>query len=161
MIDTETLLSIVTVAVLLILGFTVGRMRERAHIASLERRERENADILVSNLRTPTNPERIERVGLVCGEMVVATDYFKTFVSGYRKLFGGEMRSYESLATRARREAVLRMVEQARQAGATEVWNVRVETANIGGIQQQAGAVMCEVFAYGTAVIRRRADGQA
>lgn len=153
--DIGSLLSIGIVTALLILGFAVGRLRERKHFASLDRREREYADILVTNLKSPSDPDSVTRAWLVCGEAVIATDYFKTFVSSYKKIFGGELRSYETLSRRARREAVLRLIEQARAAGAQEVWNVRIETSNIGGIQQQAGAVMCEAFAYGTALLRR------
>lgn len=151
----ETIISLVGVVVFLILGVSIGSMRERAHLASLAQRETASRDMLVTNLRFPTEPETIVSVTLVGGDVVIATDYFKTFVSGYRKLIGGEMRAYETLVRRARREATLRMIENARAMGAREVWNVRIEMPNVGGLQAQGG-VMCEAFAYGTAVIRGR-----
>jgi len=86
---------------------------------------------------------------LVAGSVVIATDYFKVFAAGLRGLFGGELRTYRSLMSRARREALVRMLEQAKQAGAQAVWNVRFETSTIEGKRRAGGA---EVLAYGTAL---------
>ena len=92
---------------------------------------------------------------LVSGSVVISIDYFKQFVAGLRNLFGGRVTAYESLLERARREAILRMKEQARDLGADSVWNVRLETAAIsqGAQRQQVGSM--EVMAYGTALIRK------
>ena len=55
---------------------------------------------------------------------------------------------------RARREAVLRMKEDAKARGATSVWNIRLETASIAkGARQNTASV--EVMAYGTALTPR------
>ena len=62
---------------------------------------------------------------IVLGEVVIASDYFKTFVAWLRKLFGGELRTYETMMSRARREAKLRMLEQADDFGAELVVNTR------------------------------------
>ena len=71
-----------------------------------------------------------------------------------RMLAGGSLTSYESLVDRARREAVLRMKDQARRAGADSVFDVRLETASISkGEREAVGSV--EVLAYGTALRRR------
>ncbi|PSN14211.1 hypothetical protein C7271_21855, partial [filamentous cyanobacterium CCP5] len=48
----------------------------------------------------------------------------------------------------ARREAILRMKADARRWGATQIVNVRIETAELGGKTGQLIAV--EVIAYGT-----------
>ena len=68
---------------------------------------------------------------LVIGQVVIATDYYKTFVTQLRNLVGGEMKSAMSLMSRARREAMVRLLEQARTRGATEVWNVRLQFTSI------------------------------
>lgn len=154
--DLQTILSFAPVLVLLVLGYTVGRYREHRHIASIDRRELAMRDIGVANLRTIADPESVAQTVLVCGEAVIAADYFKTFIMGLKKIIGGGMPAYESMVMRGRREALLRLLDSARALGAHEVWNVRFEMPNIGGIQQQAGAVMVEVLAYGTAVVRRR-----
>ena len=85
------------------------------------------------------------------GNVVVSVDYFKRFLAGLRALVGGRIRSYESLVDRARREAILRMKEQAMERGAIVVTAVRIETSSISKGQGQAiGSI--EVLAYGTAI---------
>jgi len=150
----EYLFQIVPVAVFLILGYTVGTARERRHFASLARREREFSDLGIVSLKTVTSPETVKQAAMVSGEAVIATDYFKGFAANLRNIIGGEMRSYETLMRRARREATLRMLAQARAIGASEVWNVRFETSNIRSSARRSPAVSVEVFAFGTAVVR-------
>lgn len=142
------------VAALLALGFFVGSMRERSHLRSLDRREQEYSDISSTNLRMVTSPESVSEAGMVLGEAVIATDYFKTFAAALRKLVGGELKTYETLLRRARREATLRMLEEARRMGASEVWNVRYETSNITSASRRSPGASVEVFAFGTAVVR-------
>jgi uncharacterized protein YbjQ (UPF0145 family) len=55
---------------------------------------------------------------------------------------------------RARREATLRLLQHARDLGATEVWNVRYETSNIMSASRRSPGVSVEIFAFGTAVTR-------
>ncbi len=66
--------------------------------------------------------------------------------AGLKNLVGGELRAYTELMTEARREALERMIEQARQLNANAVVNVRFATTNVA-----SGAA--ELHAYGTAVI--------
>lgn len=140
---------------LLGLGYAVGRWREHRHLASIVRREGQFADMIVTNLKTGTNPNQVRTAGYVSGDAVIATDYFKTFAANIRNIIGGEVRAFETLMNRARREARLRMLEQARLMGATEVWNVRLETSNIrSGGSRNNKAVSVEVFAFGTAIVR-------
>jgi uncharacterized protein YbjQ (UPF0145 family) len=89
---------------------------------------------------------------LVIGSVVVSIDYFKRFLAGLRNLFGGRVTAYETLLDRARREALLRMKEQAEAAGAKLVFNVKYETSSISkGRKDTVGSV--EMLAYGTALI--------
>jgi uncharacterized protein YbjQ (UPF0145 family) len=89
---------------------------------------------------------------MVTGSVVISVDYFKRFVAGLRKLVGGRVTTYETLLDRARREAILRMKERAKDLGAYIVFNVKIETASISkGRKQTVGSV--EVLAYGTALI--------
>ena len=148
-------LQVVPGTVLLILGFVVGRWRERSHFQSLIRREADFQDLSIVNLKTVPHPEQVDRAELVCGDAVIATDYFKGFSARLKSIVGGELRSYETLMERARREATLRLLEQARGIGATEVWNIRYETSNIRSASRRNPAVSVEVFAFGTAVVRR------
>ena len=137
------------------LGFFIGSWRERRHLASLDHREPQYADITIRNVKTVPDPHAVTHSALVMGEAVIATDYFKSFAASLRNIVGGEMKTYETLMKRARREATLRMLEQARRAGATEIWNVRYETSNIRSSARGRTQSPCvEVFAFGTAVRR-------
>ena len=138
--------------ILLILGLVVGSSVEASHLRRLAVSERALSHIMVSDLkRLPANWDASGGV-LVVGETVIATDYFKVFVASLRNLFGGRIRSYETLVERARREAMVRMLQQAQAAGANVVWSVRIETATIQGKQQgKSGGI--EVLAYGTAMV--------
>lgn len=136
---------------LILVGLIVGKGIEMHHFRRLDEREAEYKDMVVTNLKTIPPQLENSQPFLVMGSAVIATDYFKVFVAGLRNLFGGEMKSYITLMDRARREAMLRMLQQAREQGARVVWNVRYETACTGGQQKKRpGGV--EILAYGTAL---------
>ncbi len=142
--------------VLIGLGYTVGRWREQSHLKSLAIREEALGHIVVTDLNTVADPETASSGCLVMGEAVIATDYFKSIATQLRNLIGGEMKSMQSLVDRARREAIVRMLQQADRAGATEVHNVRLETSNIrSATSQNKAAISVEMLAFGTAIVRR------
>ncbi|MBN1818684.1 MAG: heavy metal-binding domain-containing protein [Sedimentisphaerales bacterium] len=135
---------------LVMVGLIVGKSIENSHLRNLAAREEQYKGIVACNLKRIPPGLNIQQAFLVTGSAVIATDYFKVFAAGLRNLFGGEMKSYRSLMERARREAMLRMMEQAAQAGAKIIWNVRYETTCISGQEKnKPGGV--EVIAYGTA----------
>jgi uncharacterized protein YbjQ (UPF0145 family) len=141
---------IIVTIVLVALGFLFGRRAEKKHYASLiEREEKLNALPVIAS-RIPPYDAPYEQT-LVSGSVVIANDYFKAFVAGLRNLFGGKVRSYETLLDRARREAVLRMKVDAKKLGAEYVFNVKFETSNISG-QYSKKLPIIEVHAYGTAL---------
>tara|TARA_B100001105_G_C22118560_1_gene326510 strand:+ start:295 stop:525 length:231 start_codon:yes stop_codon:yes gene_type:complete len=74
-----------------------------------------------------------------------------------RNIFGGRVGAYESLLDRARREAVLRMQDEACQLGAETIYNVKYETSRIGE-NAAKGLGSVEVLAYGTALIASTAS---
>lgn len=136
---------------LIVVGYVVGRALEQRHYASIRARERELLSVVALNTRYL--PEGVQARGatVVSGSVVVSSDYFKTFVAGFRSLVGGRVRGYEALLERARREALLRMKQQARDAGSTLVLGVRFHTTRVAGAQTPS----VEVMAYGTAVDTR------
>jgi uncharacterized protein YbjQ (UPF0145 family) len=138
----------------LLSGYGIGRWIESRHYAQL--RERERALQPVIALSTRWVPAGVAARGstLVSGSVVVSTDAFKRFVAGFRALFGGQLRGYETLLDRARREAVLRMKQQAQTAGARLVIGVRLHTTQVTGTSTPA----VEVMAFGTALFE---DGPA
>lgn len=140
------------ILLLLLLGYGFGRFAEYRHYRSILEREDALGDLIV--VCSKRLPESIDapRTRLVMGNVVVSVDYFKRFVAHLRMIFGGRVHTYESLLDRGRREAILRMQDQASALGATMIFNTRFETSSISkGQQQSVGSV--EVLAYGTAVI--------
>ena len=133
---------------LLLLGYGAGRWQERRHFRSIRLREEALRHIVALNTRYV--PEGVAATGaqLVTGGVVVSSDYFKTFVAGFRAFFGGRFRGYETLLERARREALLRLKEDAQAAGATLVIGVRFQSTTIAG----SSTPSVEVLAFGTAL---------
>lgn len=148
----DLLLPLVFFVLPLALGFFVGRHFERKHYASIIERETAPGQVLVFAERRPSEQTPAPGTQLVTGSVVISADYFKQFVAGLRMLLGGRLNTYESLLDRARREALLRMREQARSLGATQVFNVKLETMSISGRGPGSVAAL-EVLAYGTAII--------
>jgi uncharacterized protein YbjQ (UPF0145 family) len=135
---------------LLVLGYGVGHFLEKRHFKSIEQREQALLHLVTTSSRYPVGDlPHITHSELVKGSCCISVDYFKRIVAGLRKLFGGNLRSYESLLDRSRREAILRLKESC--PGATQIINLRIETSSIfKGHAQQTGTV--EVLAYGTAI---------
>ena len=133
---------------LLALGYFVGRLLERRHYASIRLRERELQAIVALTTRYVPEGVAVRSACLVSGSIVVSSDYFKTFVAGFRNLVGGRFRGYESLLERARREALLRLKLQAREQGSTLVIGLRFHTTRVAS----ASIPSVEVMAYGTAL---------
>ena len=138
--------------VLLLLGYGFGRYAESRHYKSIRHREIKLNQIpaVASRVPPPGRPDLQSQ--LVTGSVVVSVDYFKRFLASLRNIFGGRISSYESLLDRARREAILRMKQQAKELNAELVFNIKMETASIHkGQGNTIGSV--EVLAYGTALI--------
>ena len=102
--------------------------------------------MLLSNLETIPNRRIVKHLGLVQGSTVRAKHVGRDFMAGLKNLVGGELKGYTELLYESRDQALDRMMEQARQAGANAVLNVRFSTSSVA-----AGAA--EIFAYGTAVV--------
>ncbi|WP_425397873.1 YbjQ family protein [Aeoliella sp.] len=146
------------VTFMLALGFFVGGWQERSHIKKLDDRESANGDFLITQGKTAYNvsPDGPPPTILI-GESVIASDYLKTFLAGLRNLFGGEVKSYQTLMDRARREALQRIVEQARAGGYNAVCNVRMQAADVGGSTSMGkkAMVMAAILASATAYHRQ------
>jgi uncharacterized protein YbjQ (UPF0145 family) len=150
-------LNLIVFLAVIAVGYVVGRRNERAHLRDLARREQELREITTFATRYPPLTGGALDPVLVSGSAVIAADSFKMFVAGLRKLVGGRFTAYENLVARTRREALLRMKAQARAAGCSMIFNVRVETTNIMS-GNRGGSTAVEVFAYGTAFAPGAAD---
>ena len=147
-------LDIIIFLTLVALGYTAGSIAEKRHYKSIVRREKEMLKMQVVTAEPKLPEEKIREVFLVSGNAVISIDYFKRLLAQLRNIFGGRVKSYESLVDRARREAILRMKEQARVKGAKAVVNFRLETSAIGQSANRKKSIgSIEAIAYGTAVV--------
>ena len=137
---------------LLTLGYFAGLHFERRHFEDIKRRERKTLFVPLVTFGAKQTLPTAQTAELFIGSVVVSTDYFKSFTASLRNLIGGRIVVYESLLDRGRREALLRMKEQAIVWGATQIVNVRLETSNIGSKTTNNGLVAIEVIAYGTGI---------
>lgn len=136
---------------LLVIGYVSGTIVEKRHYTSIREREKELQSLPTIALKKPLNEEGITATRLVNGNVVISIDFFKKFLAGLINFFGGNISSYETLVDRARREAILRLKEDAK--GADEIINLRIETSSITkNTNSNVGAV--EVLAFGTAIYR-------
>ncbi|NOQ42040.1 MAG: heavy metal-binding domain-containing protein [Desulfuromusa sp.] len=140
--------------VLAILGYTAGSLAEKRHYRSIIKREKELLKMAVVTAEGSFPPGKVRKSALVTGSVVVSIDYFKRLLAILRNIFGGRVKSYESLVDRARREAILRMKESAKKQGASMIINMRLETATIGRNANKKKTVgSIEAIAYGTAIV--------
>jgi|TARA_B100002049_G_scaffold2073_2_gene1491 uncharacterized protein YbjQ (UPF0145 family) len=101
--------------------------------------------MLCSNTEDIPGQQIVEFYGVVTGSTVRAKHIGRDIAAGLKNFVGGELKGYTELLQEARKEALHRMMEQARSVGANAVINVRFGTSSVA-----QGAA--ELFAYGTAV---------
>ncbi|MCH9814028.1 MAG: YbjQ family protein [Epsilonproteobacteria bacterium] len=136
---------------LLSIGYISGSRIEKRHYKRIREREEEFKSLPVVDLKKAWDEESIKSVKLVNGSVVISIDFFKKFLAGLINFFGGNISAYETLVDRARREAILRLKEDADDA--SEIINLRIETSSISkNTKNSVGAI--EVLAYGTAIYR-------
>lgn len=136
---------IVLFLILFSVGWGFGRHIEQKHLRELDQKEKQ-----FSHIRIDTNRfvETSAYGQMISSNVVISHDYFKYVLATIRNFFGGRLVSYESVVERARREAVVRLKQEAHVMGANHIMGVRLSTTELG---MQGG--MVEVFAYGTAII--------
>ena len=148
------LIQVLGVVLLLVLGYLFGRVAERQHYKRIIKREEELQHLpVVASRYPPVDREYSQR--LVSGNVVVASDYFKSFLANLINIFGGRVTPFESMLDRARRESILRMKDEAIKMNAAYVFNIKFDTTRIA-----TGKVAAmEVVAYGTAMIPKDSSG--
>ena len=148
--STELIVGLAIPVLLIVIGRIVGSAIERKHFEDIARREAQFRSQPALSIKLVDAPRSIHSAALASGSVVVSVDHFKRFISGFRMIFGGEIRSFSSLVERARREAVLRMKES--QPNADAYLNTRIETSTISSTRGEQGMGTIEVLAYATAV---------
>jgi uncharacterized protein YbjQ (UPF0145 family) len=138
------------VLALFVISLITGKLIERKHFRSLDLREEAVEDQILKTTKSISSEiAAVGEIRLVCGEAVIAAEFFRWIMGAFKSLFGGPIRSYESIIDRARREALLRMRKAA--GDAVEIVNVRLEYAPISyGLSSKSSCV--EAIAYGTAI---------
>jgi len=137
---------------LLVLAFFTGSALERRHYASIRERELRWRSLPAVTFRSVPPGWKVSECALVTGSVVISVDYFKRFLSGLRMIFGGRVKAYETLLDRARREALLRLKEDAVERGCHAVVNVRLETCRMANARNSERIAGLEVLAFGTGV---------
>ncbi len=137
--------------ILITVGYIAGTLAEKRHYRSIRKRETAFLNLPAVTMKGVDYPaEKVKSAQMVYGSAVISIDYFKRMLAGLRNIFGGTVKSYETLIDRARREALLRMKEMA--GSATVIVNVRIETSAIGKRANKMGVGCLEAIAYGTAL---------
>lgn len=133
------------------LGFFFGRRAERQHFKYLRWRESLLEDVIATQMKSYLAPAPGGKTPkLIVAETVIASDYLKSFLARLRNIFGGEVKSFETLLERGRREVTAQLKEQAVADGYNAICNVRLNTASVGGMSARAAA-MASVIGWATA----------
>lgn len=101
--------------------------------------------IIVTTERVP-NYRITEVKGPVFGLTVRARGIGKDIMASFKGLVGGEINQYTEMLEDARKQAMDRMVENAKAMGANAIIMMRFDSGEIG-------QNMSEIVAYGTAVM--------
>ncbi len=139
--------------VALMVAYLVGSWIEKRHYRSIRRREDAVREFPVVTFDTMPADWSAGSSALVSGNVVVSLDYFKRIIAALRGIVGGRVKTFEPLLDRARREALLRMIEAAKAQGHDAVFNVRLETSRLANARSDGnGTAGVEMLAFGTAV---------
>ncbi len=146
-------LSIVIAPVMLLGAWISGGIVERRHLKNLLLLESGSRNVLAVTIEDLPPDWHVESSELVMGNVVISLDYFKRFAAGIKGIFGGNIRAFEPLLERARREALIRMKGVAQARGYDTVINVRIETATMASSRGDGkGTAGVEILAFGTAI---------
>lgn len=153
----EILINLGLPLLLLMAAYISGRIIEKRHYRSIRKREARLRQLPTVTFRVVPKAWEVGESGLVTGSVVISVDHFKRFVAGLRMVFGGRVKTYESLLDRARREALLRMKEAAVARGYQVIVNVRLDTSRLASAKRKGKATAgVEVLAFGTGLVLKR-----
>lgn len=138
------ILKISITLVLFFIGWGFGRFIEQKNLRELDEKERLLSHIYIDTNKFQTSNHQGQ---LISSNVVISHDYFKYIIAQIQNFFGGRLTTYESVVERARREAIVRLKQEAEKVGAKQIMGLRLSTTELG---MQGG--MVEVFAYGTAI---------
>ncbi len=88
----------------------------------------------------------VEVKGFVKGSTIQTKHIGRDITSSLKGLVGGEIKAYNEMMEEARKLAIHRMIEEAKEKGANAIVGLRLSTA---GVMSMAA----EIIVYGTAVV--------
>jgi uncharacterized protein YbjQ (UPF0145 family) len=146
-------LGLLITPVMLIGAWISGGILERRHLKGLLLLESGSRGVLAVTIEDLPPNWHVESGELVMGNVVISQDYFKRFAASIKGIFGGNIRVFESLLERARREALVRMKGVAHARGYNTIINVRIETVRLASSRREGkGTAGVEILAFGTAI---------
>lgn len=146
-------LGLLITPVMLIGAWISGGILERRHLKGLLLLESGSRGVLAVTIEDLPPNWHVESSELVMGNVVISQDYFKRFAASIKGIFGGNIRVFESLLERARREALVRMKGVAHARGYNTIINVRIETVRLASSRRDGkGTAGVEILAFGTAI---------
>ena len=146
-------LSLLITPVMLLGAWISGGILERRHLKGLLLLESGSRGVLAVTIEDLPADWHVKSSELVMGNVVISQDYFKRFAASIKGIFGGNIRVFEPLLERARREALIRMKGVAHARGYDTIINVRIETARLANSRRDGkGTAGVEILAFGTAI---------
>lgn len=139
---------------ILVVTFFTGSWIEKRHFDRIRAREQALPKTPVIQCTRQTSMPNVARTEMVYGSTVVGADFFKNTLAGLVSLFGGNIATIESVTERGRREALIRLKQQAPDADFFA--NIRYETASLNAVSMKKGLPQVEFLAYGTAIYLTR-----
>jgi len=124
----------------MIVTYASGRWIEIRHFLSIEKREAACNHQPVLNVEEDIYVSGAHHTELVSASVAIGADYFRSFLCDLLSMFGRILFNMENLTDRARREAILRMKEQAPKA--SYFTGLRLDVA-----KESRGKVMAVCFA--------------
>ncbi len=145
-------MDLLIVIVSLILCYITGNIIEKNHYKKIKARELKlYKSPCLTYGKSFSRSSKIKNAYLVSSSVVIGCDYFKSFLASLRNLFGGNVSAYESVLDRGRREALLRIREEAYKKRANAIVNTKIDTIMLDPLGTKQNPKVC-VTAYGTAI---------
>ena len=135
------------------LAFFAGNAIAKRHEKDMDERNSALSHMQVSDISTYFNPDTTKTPPLLLhSEVTLGIDHFRGFLGNLKNIFGGEVRSYQATLDRARREAILRIKEEAHTHGFNAIANLRVAFVDVSGnatLKKKASMVTIQASATG------------
>ena len=138
---------------MLFICFNAGLRYEKRHIKKIKERELKLYKMpLVSFGKDIIDENKVINSELISSSVVLGCDYFRMSVFRLINMFGGNISLLENVLERAKREAILRVKEEAKRKKYDEIINLKIETSMLSPIKKLQFNSVVTIIAYGTAI---------